>query len=167
MEPSEHAFQKLIRSKYHQTSKYIIENLYFFSHDWESDMFIVKNNGYIYEIEIKISVSDFKADLKKTKKHQSLQSGNFIPNKFFYCIPEAIKDQVTLPKYAGLLTVSEFGSIKTAKEAPFLHKDKIEVESNIAQKLYRRWRTEVINNRQLKQDMKYLRESIGKPNLFN
>lgn len=166
MEYSENKIQRLLRSKYLSTSKYIIENIYFFKHNWESDMFILKTNGYVYEIEIKISISDFKADRKKDEKHNTLANGGLRPNKFFYCLPKEIADKVEIPKYAGLIVVTELG-VFVKKEAPFLHKDKLEVDKKIANKMYSRWRTEVFNVRQLKEDIKILKRRLDSPNLFN
>jgi len=167
MEYTEKSIQRMIRSRYANSSKYIIENLYFFSRDWESDMFIVKTNGYIYEVEIKISVSDFKADLNKTNKHTTLKLGQFKPNKFFYCIPESLVDKVDVPDYAGLIIISQSLGCCTRKEAPFLHKNKLEVDSKIAQKMYNRWRSAIVDNITLKQEIKNLKRVINEPNLFN
>jgi hypothetical protein len=156
---NETKLQRLIRSKYHQTSKIIIENIYFFSYDWESDVFIVKNNGYIYEVEIKISLSDFKADLKKVEKHRQLkeQSG-FIPNKFFYCTPKGLLKLEDIPEYAGLIETDSLCTENT-KEAPFLHKNKISYHEKLTTKLYRRWRNEA-------QKVRELELKIKTPNLF-
>jgi hypothetical protein len=41
------------------------QNIYV--HGWEADHFSVTSTGYSYEIEIKVSRSDFKADFKKPK----------------------------------------------------------------------------------------------------
>lgn len=43
---------------------------------YEADMLTVTNAGYVYEYEIKLSLSDYRADLKKVQKHASL-SGRF------------------------------------------------------------------------------------------
>lgn len=40
-----------------------------FVHSWEADHFSVTSSGYSYEIEVKISRSDFLADFKKPKHH--------------------------------------------------------------------------------------------------
>ncbi len=53
-------------------NKYQLLNSYIFG--WESDYFGISKSGYIYEIELKISRSDFKADFKKTLKHSILQN---------------------------------------------------------------------------------------------
>ena len=61
------------------TQKYILENLYVF--DWESDKFIETRSGLIYEFEIKVTKSDFKADFKKKDKHAILEGKDeFVPS---------------------------------------------------------------------------------------
>lgn len=40
-----------------------------FVHRWEADLFSVTKTGYCYEIEVKVSKSDFLADFKKPKHH--------------------------------------------------------------------------------------------------
>src|SRR5688572_4816975 len=54
------------------------ENVYV--HEWEADSFSVTSTGYVYEIEVKISRSDFLADFKKPKHHlfKSYKSGHGI-----------------------------------------------------------------------------------------
>lgn len=64
---------------------------------WESDV-LVSNESEIIEIEVKISLADFKNDFKK-KKHfhyqnpTAYQKGN-LPNKFFFCVPESLVEDV-------------------------------------------------------------------------
>jgi len=60
---------KKLRDKF-DTHKYILENSYVYN--WESDFFSVTSSGYAQEIEIKISLSDFKADFNKIDKHKVL-----------------------------------------------------------------------------------------------
>lgn len=47
---------------------YLLSNIFFFG-QWESDFICRSNSEYWYEVEIKISRSDFKADFKKTEKY--------------------------------------------------------------------------------------------------
>lgn len=77
------------RVKHGRTESDIQDRLYFLlwrkSHDsiapnvylyeWESDMFSVTKAGYAHEYEIKISLSDFRADLDKTARHEILTTG--------------------------------------------------------------------------------------------
>lgn len=50
-------------------------NKYIFGSDWESDFFSVTKSGYLYEVEVKISKSDFTADFGKFK-HKLFESRN-------------------------------------------------------------------------------------------
>jgi hypothetical protein len=54
------------------THKYVINNVFVFRDDWESDYFGMTDSGYAYEVEIKISRSDFKKDFTKKDKHKTL-----------------------------------------------------------------------------------------------
>ena len=56
------------------TVRYFLNNLYVFSNSWESDYLSLTKSGYLYEGEVKISKSDFKADFKKEKKTSSFRN---------------------------------------------------------------------------------------------
>jgi len=59
--------------KFFPSAEYFLENV--FIYPWESDYFLQMRSGYHYELEKKISRSDFKADFKKTSKHWQLSHG--------------------------------------------------------------------------------------------
>ena len=65
---NESYIQKRLLSGWKSTHQYVMENLYVF--EWESDFLLKTKSGYWYEAEIKISLSDFKADFEKKEKHQ-------------------------------------------------------------------------------------------------
>jgi len=94
----------------------------------EMDLVGLRKSGFIDEIEIKVSVQDFKADFKKTAgvsgkasywpcflsggkqsypmtvhwpKHEAIQEGE-LTNYFSFMLPEDIADQCDVPEYAGL-----------------------------------------------------------------
>ena len=50
-------------------------NRYIFEKDWECDFFSVTNSGYMYEVEVKISKSDYQADFIKFK-HKLFEGRN-------------------------------------------------------------------------------------------
>lgn len=59
---------------------YQLENSFVFR--WESDFFCISKSGYIYELEVKTSRSDFNADFRKRNKHEILSStGNYLVKK--------------------------------------------------------------------------------------
>lgn len=61
---------KKLRHKFH-AHKYELSNSYIYA--WESDFFSITTTGYAQEIEIKVSLSDFRADFKKIAKHKTLK----------------------------------------------------------------------------------------------
>jgi hypothetical protein len=140
-------------------AKYLVPNVYFFKDDWETDLLVVQQSGYTYDIEIKVTKSDFKADVKKIWKHQILKDGaynriftdygsgveeqkqvihNRRPNRFYYAVPDGMINPEEVPSYAGLIYCT--GSSATiVKEAPFIHKEKVRVEQDLCMKFYIYW----------------------------
>lgn len=152
--------------------RYAVANLYLFKKNWETDYLVVqKGSGYCYEIEIKISRSDFFNDFKKIEKHSIIEHGtyekpvrkwkcdpisrkstlveeskktikwDFRPNKFYYCVPEGLIKESEIPQYAGLM-YSDGNSIRTVKEAKFIHKEKLNLEEKLCDKFYYYWKDE-------------------------
>ena len=164
---NESYIQKRLLFGWKSTHQYVMENLYVF--EWESDFLLKTKSGYWYEAEIKISLSDFKADFKKKEKHQILENGFKIwkswkynpltkekieynkevktkrPNYFTYAVPWYLEEQVKplLPKYAGLLVLDENGYVlRESVKPPKLHSEKYSDESlNLTEKFYYNWRT--------------------------
>ena len=66
----------------------------------ECDILSVSKNMFLREVEIKVSVSDFKADLQK--KHQHIDEN---VRQFYYAVPYYILDNVKelVPENAGIL----------------------------------------------------------------
>lgn len=108
--------------------RFILNNLYVFG--WESDVLILTKSGYWYEFEIKISKSDFKNDFKhKNDKHVNMLSNQLEtrkPNYFNYVVPENLISIEEIPEYAGLIYITESGRTKTIKNAPKLHREKVD-----------------------------------------
>lgn len=73
-----------------------------------ADLVFVSRAGYATEIEIKISVADWNADLKKMKWKRDRPH----VARFFYAIPETLESSIPawLPDYAGVLIVRKSGS---------------------------------------------------------
>ena len=102
---------------------------------FESDVLMLRHSGYLTEYEIKLSVSDFNADSKKsygvtsTSKYDWLQSGKG-PNRFCYVMHEQMMQKVDIPSWAGLITFWENVSLDQLshtiltirKPAKLLHK---------------------------------------------
>lgn len=182
MNKSEKSIQEQLHIKYENNSVYRCKNIFVF--EWESDFFITKQNGYCYEFEIKISRSDFKKDAEKIQKHETLQTGiktyqtnrwernpdtgtldpvpitksytRKRPNKFYYVVPSGMVQVNEIPKYAGLMYVDEYGRITTVKEAPFLHKEKLELYKELCTKFYYYWGNEQQKNKMLQKQIENL-----------
>jgi hypothetical protein len=129
--------------------RYVLNNTYIFK-GWESDFVTVTESMYLYEVESKMTKSDFKEDFLKKEKHLLLESSSSEdnlnrPNKFYYCAPRGLLASYEIPSYAGFMEVSRVnGNLEcnTVKEAPFLHKDDVfsTVKDAMLQKLAWRYR---------------------------
>lgn len=106
---------------------------------WECDLCWINKNGYTVENEIKLSVSDFRADFKKRRfksvrigkkriqvqkfKHSYLENGDQIgPNRFYFVSPLPELEKL-IPSWAGFKLVTG-KKVKTVKQAPLLHRHK-------------------------------------------
>jgi len=146
-----------LNNHYIQREKYCVSNVYCFHPFYcETDFLIVKKNGYIYDLELKVSRADYLVDKKKIHKHSILKNGYFQvdyrysgkhepntpiytndrPHKFFYACPEGLIKESELESHQGLIYVLESGEIKIIKQAKFLHKEKIDIEQKLCNKFY-------------------------------
>ncbi len=104
----------------------------------ECDMITVAGKAQLlHEYEIKVTVSDFKADFKKPK-HTLMKKrlagkvrkdGNFdfyICSYFSYVCPAALIRLDMIPEYAGLIWVHPDGRVDIKKVAPCLHEKTID-----------------------------------------
>lgn len=129
--------------------RFVINNAYMFE-GWESDFITVTEYMYLYEIECKMTKSDFREDFLKTEKHALLESADTTsnllrPNKFYYCAPRGLLASYDIPAYAGLMEVSRKDGLlvcNTVIEAPFLHKEDVfsTIKDRLLQKLSWRYR---------------------------
>jgi len=108
----------------------------------ECDVISISKSDYIYEYEVKISKSDFKADFKKEKhklmlegvgvKERLIKENNnmvrdiwyLTPNYFYFVVPENLLPIEDIPQYAGLIYMNEKQEFETIKKAPLIHKEK-------------------------------------------
>lgn len=122
-----------------QSMEYIVPNIHTFM--FEMDLFFVRPSGYAEEIEIKVTVADFKADKKKTYKHDlylrafmgdEVAQQKVAPNRFAYAVPKSLGiTEADIPEYAGLYIIN--GGVLRQKWPPFLHKTKRNFDRKIAQ----------------------------------
>jgi len=180
---TESSIIKKLRSYFQNGYSYQISNAFIFAHDWESDFFCTNREGWAFEFEVKISRADFKADVSKNK-HEAFKTGcitrptnwdrennkwnripiakAFIPNRFYYAVPEGLITKEEVPEYAGLITVGSYAKI--IKRAPFIHRRKLEFRKILCDKFYHRWEYERRRNQLLNYDHKQLIERVKKFN---
>lgn len=103
----------------------------------EVDALHISTSGYPIFFEIKISKSDFKADLKKTRhrrlmNRETYENSFFIkPNQFWYVIHGFTVGLDEIPEYAGLVEVNDYSGVslhKPFKQAPILWTEKLNLE---------------------------------------
>ncbi len=87
-----------------------------------ADVLAVTNARLLYEIEVKISLTDLKNDIKK-KKHQiiSRYPGELPIHCFYFAVPDDLTNPALeiikeVYPYAGLLSVSKFPFVSSAYE---------------------------------------------------
>lgn len=81
----------------------------------EADLAVVFESGWVEEVEIKVSMADYRRDFETKKYKHGILSGRFGGSqtqanvrKFWYAAPEALAAKIAkeLPPYAGLIAVS-------------------------------------------------------------
>jgi hypothetical protein len=97
----------------------------------------------------------------KTYTHQEQvteHTHDLRPNKFYYVVPENMVTVQEIPSYAGLMYVptDKFKDIITIKEAPFIHKQKLNFENVLCNKFYHYWLEMKSKVRQLELEIKSL-----------
>lgn len=108
----------------------------------ECDVISISKSNYIYEYEIKISRSDFRADFNKDKhklmlerkgtKTRMIKENNtkvkdtlyLTCNYFNFVVPTGLVTIEEVPEYAGLIYMDENLNFEIIKKAPLLHKEK-------------------------------------------
>jgi len=80
----------------------------------ECDLLVIKRSKWAIEIEIKISKSDMKADLKKEHQHK-----HELISKLYYAMPVDIYEQCKdiIPIYAGIYVIDNSLFVKCIREA--------------------------------------------------
>lgn len=78
---------------------------------WEADLLALKPSGYLTEIEIKVSMSDWKADHLKAKWRTRHPEAQLIKH-FYYAAPDKLAErhqEIQLEPSMGVIAVSESG----------------------------------------------------------
>jgi len=103
----------------------VAQNIKYLIHRWEMDMFSMSSSGYAWEYEVKVTRSDFKAELRKSKKwdhYEKKMDGT--PNYFCYVVPSNLISVEDIPDYAGLYYFTDSDKIAEVKKPKLLHKSK-------------------------------------------
>ena len=108
----------------------------------ECDVISISKSDYIYEYEIKISRSDFKADFNKEKhklmlerkctkeimikeNKEMIKDTLYLTSNYFHFVtPTGLVSIDDIPEYAGLIYMDENLNFEVIKKAPLLHKEK-------------------------------------------
>jgi hypothetical protein len=100
---------------------------------YEADLVVVKPSQYAYEIEIKISLSDLKAE--KKKRHSAHCSNKF--KYLYFAVPENLKEQASnlIPERSGLFIVKENSMVILVKP-PKINKNARKLNQKEINKLY-------------------------------
>lgn len=128
--------QHALYAQFGQQSQMMIPN-YTPRHWFEADMIRITKSGFMDEFEIKVSVSDFKADALKGSseyelrrwqhltpeqlasrgldtrtKHERLAAGDTRgPCRFWFAVPEELLTKLEIPEWAGVVTFRPWGKI--------------------------------------------------------
>lgn len=133
-----------------QRYNFIAPNCYLNWGDFtEFDLLCIRRSGFIDEVEIKRTVSDFRADFKKRgkyhlKKHELLEAGKTPANYFWFLMTDELASKVSaeIPDHAGIY-VLRHGFIVELKKAPRLHTSKITNTTRVhlgEKMMHRYWR---------------------------
>jgi hypothetical protein len=110
----------------------VITNIFIDHARHECDLIVIRNKSlYALEVEIKMSVSDLKAERKKKRYvrygiecyHDSDVGMSQMFKEKWFAMPEKMKQKglELIPKYAGLIIINEHGGVKIARKAKKLN----------------------------------------------
>lgn len=68
---------------------------------YEADLVVLRPSNWAIEVEIKVSGSDIRADLKKLRQHDSA-----LFRELYFAVPEALVEHPAIPEHAGILSFS-------------------------------------------------------------
>jgi hypothetical protein len=118
----------------------IMPNVFVQGSPWESDVISVTKAFYWTEYEIKVTLSDYRADFgkavsryrKSITKHGVYASGDEVriphrssfpkPKRFYFVVPVGLLRDVDVPDHCGVMEASDDGrwGISTVRSAPIL-----------------------------------------------
>lgn len=89
----------------------VVRNVSWSMLPWEADMLACTKAGYLSEIEIKISLGDWKSDHEKAKFRTSYRQWNMLKH-FWYAGPKDLMvryPEIIIPPTAGIIAVDDDG----------------------------------------------------------
>ena len=96
----------LVADFFNVRTKLIIPNVSWgFGLNYEADLVVVTKAKYAYEVELKVSKSDLKADMKKIKHFFKSEVFKYM----YYAMPEDIYVPEYVPEHAGVLLAYKHG----------------------------------------------------------
>jgi hypothetical protein len=90
-----------------------------------------RRKHWFYETDISHNIQHVYAPCSRIRIHDLSKSK--IPNKFYFAVPDDMN--ISVPEYAGLIKISDRGPVMV-KQAPFLHKRKLEIWKTLLDKFY-------------------------------
>jgi len=89
----------LLAQYFNYRQNLIIPNISWGFNIHECDLLIVTPGGYLYEVEIKISIQDLKRDLEKKHQHEHEKI-----KKLYFCITPELENYIgNIPLHAGII----------------------------------------------------------------
>lgn len=113
-----------------------------------ADLVFVSKAGYVTEIEVKISVSDWKAD--QWKRKWDIERPHI--TRFFYAVPDTLVDSIpdNTPDFAGILSISagrrtrdDVREIRAAMRRPSIKLTPAAQQKMFESAYYRYWNREI------------------------
>lgn len=78
--------------------------------EWEADLAVITDSGWLVEVEIKVDATDWKNDKDKSKWAMMHKSSILTPRRFYYAAPEKLAlrwEEFGIPEWAGVVSVKK------------------------------------------------------------
>lgn len=102
---------------------------------WEADLLLVQPSGWVWEVEVKVSVADFRREFSvnsKLLKHQVLREGRHrgypchenLVRRYLFAMPTTVYQRVAseVPDYAGVILLDPGGRDRHGRLKPWIEK---------------------------------------------
>lgn len=108
----------------------------------EMDLCVITSANYMWEIEVKLSLSDWKADEHKKKWLARYSSYRKYVSRFYYAVPTELIDKVPefVPKEVGIIEIywNEYSGYRTNIVRPSTHKRGIKLTDKMVERMMRK-----------------------------